>query len=45
MSSARASPPIATTVSHGMLGAPMLAEIHEAPSSPTVPVSSVSPLP
>ena len=30
-------------VSHGMLGAPMLAEIHDAPSSPTVAVSSVSP--
>jgi EAL domain-containing protein (putative c-di-GMP-specific phosphodiesterase class I) len=25
-----------------MLGAPMLAEIHDAPSSPTVPVSSLS---
>ena len=28
----------------GMLGAPMLAEIHEAPSTPTVAVSRVSPL-
>jgi hypothetical protein len=27
-----------------LVGAPMLAEIHEAPSSPIVPVSSVSPL-
>ena len=38
-----ASPPIATTVSHGMLGAPMLAEIQDAPSMPTVAVSSVAP--
>ena len=30
-------------VSHGMLGAPMLAEIHDVPSMPTVAVSSVSP--
>ena len=36
-------PPIATMVSQGMLGAPMLAEIQDAPSNPTVPVSRVSP--
>jgi hypothetical protein len=43
MASTIASPPIATIVSHGTLGAPTLAEIHEAPSNPTVAVSSVSP--
>jgi hypothetical protein len=34
---------MATSVSHGMLSAPMCADTHDAPSTPTVAVSIVAP--